>query len=114
MKTSNALRRNCPALAACTAISFTLVAAALLSGCSGTPSTTCDQYAAQSFSQRQETEKALLDAHHLDKYSVANTVGIVQALSTYCGVGGIGGEPKAGKNGSSPLDNAVDWASEKW
>ncbi|OOP59411.1 hypothetical protein BMF89_20460 [Arthrobacter sp. SRS-W-1-2016] len=95
-------------------IPFLLVAAALLSGCSNAGSTTCDQYAAQSFSQRQDTEQALLAAHGLDKYSIANTVGIVKALSNYCGVGGLGGEPKAGKNGGSQLDQAVDWTSTKW
>ncbi|MBT8162571.1 MULTISPECIES: hypothetical protein [Arthrobacter] len=90
-----------------------IAAALILSGCNGAGSTTCDQYAAQSFSQRQSTERDLLTAHDLDQNSVGNTLGLLNALNSYCGVSGLGSE-KAGQNGSSTLDNAVDWSAKNW
>ncbi|GAA2145760.1 hypothetical protein GCM10009825_38770 [Arthrobacter humicola] len=97
------------ALAVLTAIASTM----LLSGCNGAGSTTCDQYAAQSFNDRQSTERALLSAHDLDQNSIGNTMGLLNALNSYCGVSGLGSE-KAGQNGSSPLDKAVNWSAKNW
>lgn len=90
-----------------------MAATLLLSGCNGAGSTTCDQYAGQSFNDRQSTERALLAAHDLDQNSIGNTMGLLNALNSYCGVSGLGSE-KAGKNGSSTLDKAVDWSAKNW
>lgn len=103
-----------PAGPAALTILIGMTAAVLLSGCNGAGSTTCDQYAAQSFTDRQSTERALLAAHDLDQASIGNTMGLLNTLNSYCGVSGLGNETRAGQNGSSPLDKAVDWSAKNW
>lgn len=102
-----------PARLAALTLAVAIAATILLSGCNSAGSTTCDQYAAQSFNDRQSTERALLAAHDLDQNSIGNTMGLLNALNSYCGVSGLGSE-KAGQNGSSTLDKAVDWSAKNW
>lgn len=88
---------------------------AACSGSGSTHSLTCDQYASQSFNKQGATEQDLLKSHNLDPYSVGNTVGLLKALSEYCGLGAsavAGGTASA--NHSSSIDNAVDWSNTHW
>ncbi|ABM07727.1 hypothetical protein [Paenarthrobacter aurescens] len=91
-----------------------VMAVGIMAGCSNPGTATCDEYASQPYSERKKTVKALLEAHNLETISVSNTLGLQQALSKYCGVYGFNTTDKAGSNGSSPIDKAVNWASEKW
>jgi hypothetical protein len=91
-----------------------LGASGTLAGCSDPGAITCDEYAAQPFSERKKTEKALLEAHNLETLNLNNTLGLQTALSNFCGVYGFQGMDKARSNGSKPIDTAVNWASNKW
>ncbi|MDP9905606.1 hypothetical protein [Arthrobacter bambusae] len=106
-------RQTHPARPAALSLAIAIAATILLSGCNSAGSMTCDQYAAQSFNDRQNTERALLSAHDLDQNSIGNTVGLLNALNSYCGVSGLGSE-KARQNGSSTLDKAVNWSAKNW
>lgn len=91
-----------------------LIASGVLAGCSNPGALTCDEYAAQPFSERKKIEKSLLEAHNLETLNLDNTLGLQQALSKFCGVYSFKGSDKAGANGSSPIDKAVNWSSKKW
>lgn len=79
------------------------------------PKTTCDEYAAQSFSEQNDTTTKLLKSHDLEPHDVGNVAGLQSALLDFCGVGAsavAGG--KASRNGSSPISDAVNWDSDTW
>lgn len=90
-----------------------LAALGTLTACSGAGNTTCDQYAAKSFSDQGATARDLLGSHNLEPYSVGNTVGITKALSSFCGITGLGNE-KASKNKNTAIDKAVNWSAKNW
>ena len=85
-----------------------------LTGCSNPGALTCDEYAAQSRSDRSATQKALLEAHDLEPNAMGNALGISQAINSYCGLTGIKDKEAAKKNGSNALDKAVDWSAARW
>ena len=85
-----------------------------LTGCSNPGALTCDEYAAQSRSDRSATQRALLEAHDLEPHAMGNALGITQAINSYCGLTGIKDKEAAKKNGSNPLDKAVDWSAARW
>ncbi|WP_416417172.1 hypothetical protein [Paenarthrobacter aromaticivorans] len=93
---------------------FALIASGVLVGCSNPGALTCDEYAAQTFSERKKIEKSLLEAHNLETLDLDNMLGLQQALSKYCGVYSFQGSDKAGSNGSSSIDKAVKWSSKRW
>lgn len=108
-QTTPARRRRAGALT--TLFVFAVVC---LPGCSNPGATTCDEYAAQSRSDRLATEKALLEAHDLEPLAMGNALGLSQAINSYCGLIGIQDKEAAKKNGGSPLDKAVDWSAAQW
>ena len=93
---------------------LTVAAVVGLAGCANPGATTCDEYAAKSRSERMATEKALLEAHDLEPNAIGNAIGIGQAVDSFCGLNGITDNEAAKKNGSSPLEKAVDWTATKW
>ncbi|MGJ3191240.1 hypothetical protein [Paenarthrobacter sp. FR1] len=109
MRIPNSPLKRRAALAALLAIASTS-----LVGCSDPGATTCDEYAALSYSERQKTEKALLEAHNLETRNLDNMLGLSEALSKYCGVYSFKGNDKARSNGSATLEKAVNWSSKKW
>ena len=84
-----------------------------IAGCSSVGNTKCSEFANQSFSERQSTMDSLLDAHNLKQSSVSNTLGLMNALNTFCGTSGLGHET-AKKNADLSIDKAVDWSSKTW
>jgi hypothetical protein len=102
--------RHVPALAALLAVA----ALGSLTGCSNAGATTCDQYAGKAYSDRHSTSKALLEEHDLEPNSVGNTVGLIKALDSYCGLSGGLQPGTASRNGSRPLSDAVNWSAKNW
>ncbi|WP_280501168.1 hypothetical protein [Nocardia farcinica] len=101
------------ALAALTAASVVAVGA----GCGQDPrEVTCSEFAAMSFDEQNDTLDDLLSAHDLETLSASNAVGVRQRVDSFCGTNGssseIGG--RAGRNGDSSIDDAVDWESGTW
>jgi hypothetical protein len=109
-------RQTTPASSRRAAALTTLFALAVvcLPACSDPGATTCDEYAAQSRSDRLATEKSLLEAHDLEPKAMGNALGISQAIDSYCGLTGIKDKEAAKKNGGNPLDKAVDWSAKRW
>ncbi|MFC9352895.1 hypothetical protein [Arthrobacter sp. NPDC057013] len=91
-----------------------ILTASGLAACSNPGATTCDEYAAQSRSERNKTQEALLEAHDLEPNAMGNALGISQAIHSYCGMLGIQDKEAAKQNGSSPLENAVNWSAKRW
>ncbi|CAN7342860.1 hypothetical protein [Arthrobacter sp. LjRoot14] len=96
------------------AAALAILAAASLTGCSNAGKTTCSEYAAKSYSDKQNTSKALLAEHDLEPNDVGNTVGLSQALDSFCGLSGGFQPGKASRNASTPLDEAVNWSAKRW
>lgn len=96
------------------AITVTIMAAACLTGCSNAGKTTCSEYAAKTYSDKQSTSKALLEEHDLEPNDVGNTVGLSQALDSFCGLSGGFKAGTASRNGSSQLNDAVNWSATRW
>lgn len=99
---------------AATVAAFLALAFVSLSGCSNPGAVTCDEYAAQSRSEKSATQKGLLEAHDLEPNAMGNALGVSQAINSYCGMTGIKDKEAAKKNGSNPLDKAVDWSAKQW
>jgi putative hemolysin len=91
-----------------------ILAASSLAACSNPGATTCDEYAAQTLGERHKTERALLEAHDLEPHAMGNALGISQAVNSYCGMVGIQDKETAKQNGSSQLENAVNWTAKRW
>jgi hypothetical protein len=96
------------------ATALAILAAASLTGCSNAGKTTCSEYAAKSYSDKQSTSQALLQEHDLESNDVGNTVGLSKALDSFCGLSGGFKPGTAARNGSSPLDSAVNWSAKRW
>ena len=86
-----------------------------LSGCSKQGDLTCQQFAALSQTKQETAVASMIQEHGLDPYS--NAVGwasVQRDVQRYCGMTGLGllgkSDP-ATKNLSSPIQNAVNWAS---
>ncbi|GAA2145751.1 hypothetical protein GCM10009825_38750 [Arthrobacter humicola] len=93
---------------------WALSATTSLTGCSNAGAATCDQYAAKSGSERSATEKALLEAHDLEPKALGNSLGVVTAINSYCGMNGIQDKETPKKNGGSPIESAVNWSANCW
>ncbi|WP_159828983.1 hypothetical protein [Arthrobacter sp. 9AX] len=85
-----------------------------MASCSNAGATTCSEYAAKTYSEKQNTSKALLQEHDLEPNDVGNTVGLSKALDSYCGLTGGFQPGSSSKNVSSTLDKAVDWSAKRW
>lgn len=99
---------------AATVAALLALAVVSLSGCSNPGALTCDEYAAQSRSERTATQKGLLESHGLEPKALGNALGVSQAINSYCGMTGIKDKETAKENGSRPVDNAVDWSAKQW
>ena len=77
---------------------------------------TCSEFAAMSYEDQNDTLDDLLSAHDLATHSTSNVVGVRKQVDSYCGTFGFskdtGGQAK--RNGSRPIDEAVDWDSKTW
>lgn len=93
---------------------LTILMVAGLTACSNPGAITCDEYAAQSRSERNKTQNALLEAHDLEPNAMGNALGVSQAIHSYCGMLGIQDKETAKQNGSSPLESAVNWSAKRW
>lgn len=96
------------------AAALAIMAATTLTGCSNAGKTTCSEYAAKSYSDKQSTSKALLQEHDLEPNDIGNTVGLSKALDSFCGLPGGFQPGTASRNGSSPLNEAVNWSAKRW
>ncbi|MFC9419866.1 hypothetical protein, partial [Bacillus mobilis] len=66
-----------------------IVAAASLTSCSNPGAMTCDEYAALSTGERLKVERELLIAHDLEPNNMGNSLGVSQAVDSYCGLNGV-------------------------
>lgn len=98
---------NKKAIAAALAV---VVVGASVAGCSKASSTTCDQYAAQSFGDQTTTVVTMIQEHNLDPTSsVWGTAQIGVDVDQYCGI--VYGSTKATQNNSNSIENAVNWSA---
>lgn len=75
----------------------------------------CKEWANSDSHARQQIERNLLKAHDLEKNSVGNVTGLYSALMDFCGYPDVIQKTGKGlKNGSRPIEEAVDWNSRTW
>lgn len=93
-----------------------LAVSGFTTACSATGRTvTCDQYAAEKFTDQTSTLSDLLNAHDVAPGNMVNVMGVTNAVSQFCGETAselLGGH--ASRNNSRPIDDAVDWNSKTW
>jgi len=80
-------------------------------GCSKASSMTCDQYAAKSDKDQFLTVMNMIKEHGFDPYSNGGgTVDIFVKVGVFCGIGSDS-STAAGQNGSSSIEEAIDWST---
>lgn len=98
------------------AVVAALLLAGLAAGCSDPGATTCEEYGALSYNERDKVLKDLLVAHRLEPHHVGNNLGLMQSVDTFCGTytSVLTTDHAPTQNLSRPIDDAVDWDSETW
>lgn len=92
-----------------------ILAATSLTGCSNPGAMTCDEYAALTTGERLKVQRELLIAHDLEPNNMGNSLGVSQAVDSYCGLNGISDKEAAAKaNRKNPIENAVNWSAKRW
>jgi hypothetical protein len=92
---------------------MTCVGCSVLGG-SGASAVTCNEYVAADFNKQGDIDRDLLKSHDLEGLSMDNTMGLTSALEDFCGSTLMGHkEGRAERNGSRPIDDAVNWQQVK-
>lgn len=76
-----------------------------VAGCSDAGSTTCSEFQAQSSADQSSTLRSLLSEHDLKMLDSGNTIGVTNAVTSFCSMSG---------NSGTSIDDAVDWDSGTW
>lgn len=92
------------------AIAACVVLVTVLSACSGSGSTTCQQYGDTALTARGKLLTDLLRAHDLDTADPGNVLGVTNAVNAFCATYGAA----ARDNLDRSIDEAVDWSSPSW
>lgn len=91
-----------------------LLLATTLAGCSNAGGTTCADYGALGYNDRQELLEDLLVEHRLEPVHIGNSLGVMYAVDQFCGTAtGITNKP-ATTNLDRTLDESHDWDSATW
>ncbi|WP_043563733.1 hypothetical protein [Actinomyces israelii] len=85
------------------AISLLMPLAACSSSSAG--SITCAEYNKLDYSKQSDVLGKMLREHDLSQLSTENIAGITMNVTSYCG---------SSKHSNDPINNAVDWNSNKW
>lgn len=80
-------------------------------GCSGASTMTCEEFGGLGYSEQSDALSSLLEEHRLDPLAVGNGLGAAQAVDSFCGTGL---QQPADTNLQTPIEDAIDWESERW
>jgi hypothetical protein len=93
-----------------------LALSATLSGCMSAGATTCADFGAMGYEERDETLQDLLREHRLEPMDAGNTIGVQAAVDAYCGTttSQLLDQGPASRNMTQPIEDSVDWDSGYW
>lgn len=89
--------------------------APLLSACSNAGATTCAEFGAMSYEDRDDVLKDLLEEHRLEPMALSNNLGIEKAVNSFCGTRSpLLGDAPSTQNLDRPIGESHDWDSPQW